>query len=82
MREQNQSREEGEDLHVVDFDRDFVTPFLLAMALVVVLGFQTGGFSNGQNNRAAALTWPKTRKVQRVRKERVIVEDKEDKKGR
>eukprot|EP00585_Thalassiosira_rotula_P013563 CAMPEP_0196131648 /NCGR_PEP_ID=MMETSP0910-20130528/1561_1 /TAXON_ID=49265 /ORGANISM="Thalassiosira rotula, Strain GSO102" /LENGTH=143 /DNA_ID=CAMNT_0041391131 /DNA_START=124 /DNA_END=555 /DNA_ORIENTATION=+ len=80
--QQTRPQEEGVKPHVVDFDRDFVTPFLLAMALVVVLGFQTGGFSNGPNNRTAALSWPKTRKVQRVRKERVIVEDEEDKKER
>mmetsp|Transcript_12946 Transcript_12946/g.27490 ORF Transcript_12946/g.27490 Transcript_12946/m.27490 type:complete len:142 (+) Transcript_12946:232-657(+) len=67
---------EGEEQHVVDFDRDFVTPFLLALALVVVLGFQTNGFSPGAA-RKSAFVWPKARTVQRVRRERVVVEDED-----
>lgn len=70
---------EGEEPHVVSFDRDFVTPFLLTMALVIVLGFQTNGFSNESNNaRKGAFVWPKTRKVQRIRRERVVVDDDDD----
>ena len=64
--------------HTVNFDRDFVTPFLLALAFVVVIGFQTGGFSSSE--RKGAFSWPKTRKIQRVRHERVIVDDDVDKK--
>mmetsp|Transcript_7432 Transcript_7432/g.16227 ORF Transcript_7432/g.16227 Transcript_7432/m.16227 type:complete len:150 (+) Transcript_7432:273-722(+) len=64
----------GDDPHEVDFDRDFVTPFLLSLALVVVLGFQTGGFSTDRQPRGA-FVWPKARKVQRVRRERVVVDD-------
>jgi hypothetical protein len=30
--------------HQIDFNRDFVVPCILVMALVVVLGFKTGGF--------------------------------------
>lgn len=59
----------------VDFDRDFLTPFLLSMALVVVIGFQTRGYST--NERKAAFQWPKTRRVRTVRRERVIVDDDE-----
>ncbi|KAL7537453.1 hypothetical protein ACHAWF_005765 [Thalassiosira exigua] len=66
---------DGEPLsHVVDFDRDFVTPFLLGLALVVVIGFQTGGFSS-DGPRRGAFVWPKARRVQRVRTERVVVDD-------
>ena len=66
----------------VDFDRDFVTPFLLSMAFVIVLGFQTGGFAMGANDsrRKGAFSWPKTRTVQKIRRERVIVDDDADKK--
>ena len=76
-----QSRQEplkGEEPHAVDFDRDFVTPFLLSMALVIVLGFQTNGFSGCGEQRRGAFVWPKARRVQRVRRERVIVEDEDD----
>jgi len=62
---------------VVDFDRDFVTPFLLSLAFVIVLGFQTNGFSPQSKERKGAFVWPKTRKVQKIRHERVIVEDDE-----
>ncbi|KAL7532293.1 hypothetical protein ACHAXR_004547, partial [Thalassiosira sp. AJA248-18] len=40
---------------------------------VIVIGFQTGGFSSSE--RRGGFVWPKTRKVQRVRRERVIVDD-------
>ena len=30
----------------VDFNKDFVTPFLLSMAFVVILGFRTSGFAH------------------------------------
>lgn len=75
-------QEEGGELHEVDFDRDFVTPFLLAMALVVVLGFQTNGFAMGAGDprRKGAIVWPKARTVQRVRHQRVVVDDDADKK--
>ncbi|KAL7523367.1 hypothetical protein ACHAXR_000144, partial [Thalassiosira sp. AJA248-18] len=32
----------------VNFDRDFVSPFLLGLAFVIVIGFQTGGFSSSE----------------------------------
>ena len=71
-----------EEPHKVDFDRDFVTPFLLGLALVIIVGFQTGGFryAGGQTalERRYALSWPKARRVRKVRRERVIVEDGEE----
>ena len=63
---------EGEEPHAIDFDRDFVWPFLLSLAFVIVIGFQTNGFTG---ERRAALVWPKARTVQRVRRERVVVDD-------
>ena len=67
--------QEGEDeQHIVDFDRDFVTPFLLALAFVVVLGFQTNGFNpQSAANRKGVFVWPSTRR--KVRRERIVVDD-------
>jgi len=68
--------------HTVDFDRDFVTPFLLGLAFVIVIGFQTGGFKGGDaagaGGRKFALSWPKAKRVRKVRRERVIVDDDAD----
>jgi hypothetical protein len=50
---------------------------------VIIIGFQTGGFryAGGQTalERRYALSWPKARRVRKVRRERVIVEDGEEK---
>jgi len=59
--------------HEVDFDRDFLNPFLLSMALVVVLGFQTRGYSTKE--RQYFLQWPKARKVKKITRKRVVVDD-------
>ena len=73
--------------HTVDFDRDFVTPALLGLAFVIIIGFQTGGFRiiggqgeerEGGERRRYALSWPKARRVRKVRREIVIVEDDND----
>ena len=81
---------EGQDPHTIDLDRDFMTPFLLGLAFVIVIGFQTGGFrvAGGMTamERKFALSWPKAKRVRKVRRERVIVEDEngdlDDKKDR
>mmetsp|Transcript_26076 Transcript_26076/g.40958 ORF Transcript_26076/g.40958 Transcript_26076/m.40958 type:complete len:156 (-) Transcript_26076:153-620(-) len=79
---------EGDEPHTIDLDRDFVTPFLLGLALVIVVGFQTKGFTvaGGMSGmeRQFALQWPKARRVRKIRRERVIVEDEDvdDKKER
>ena len=66
--------QEGEEEHIVDFDRDFVTPFLLALAFVIVLGFQTNGFNpQSAAKRKGVFVWPSTRR--KVRRERIIVDD-------
>ena len=47
------------------------------MAFVIVIGFQTNGFAFGAKDarRKGAFVWPKTRTVQKIRRERVIVDD-------
>ena len=72
-------RGDSKEVNEVNFDQDFVTPFLLALALVIVLGFQTNGFSmNSGDKRRGAFVWPKARTVKRVRRERVVVDDDDD----
>lgn len=70
--------------HEIDFDTDFVTPALLGLAFVIVIGFQTGGFQTswggggggrGGMERKFALSWPKAKRIRKVRRERVIIED-------
>mmetsp|Transcript_19352 Transcript_19352/g.28874 ORF Transcript_19352/g.28874 Transcript_19352/m.28874 type:complete len:154 (+) Transcript_19352:158-619(+) len=72
---------EGQEPHTIDLDRDFMTPFLLGLAFVIVIGFQTGGFrvAGGMTamERKFALSWPKAKRVRKVRRERVIVEDED-----
>jgi len=66
--------QEDEEQHIVDFDRDFVTPFLLALAFVIVLGFQTNGFNpQSAAKRKGVFVWPSTRR--KVRRERIVVDD-------
>lgn len=79
------NKDDDEEAHTIDFDRDFVTPFLLGLAFVIVIGFQTGGFKIGSGSgsgsggssleRKFALSWPKAKRIRKVRRERVIVED-------
>lgn len=48
----------------ISFDQDFVMPFLLAIAMVAVLFFQTGGFSS--NKVKPIVAWPKVRRVKKI----------------
>ena len=74
------TEDDEDEPHEVNFDRDFVTPFLLALAFVIVIGFQTSGFSkDAGSGRKGAFAWPTTKRVQKIRRERVIVDD-DDKK--
>ena len=72
------TNDDEEEPHEVDFDRDFVTPFLLSLAFVIVLVFQTNGFSGERKKKRGPFVWPKARKVQKIRRERVIVDDSDD----
>jgi len=48
----------------LSLDRDFVLPFLLALAFVFVIGLQTGGFRTGKAEPLIA--WPKVKRVKKV----------------
>ena len=62
----------------ISFDTDFVMPFLLALALSIVIGFQTGGFSS--NKVKPLISWPKVRRVKKIirKKKGEAAEDRED----
>jgi hypothetical protein len=56
----------------VDFDNDFVFPFLMALVLVMVLSIQTKGFTGSM---APLVRWPKVRRRKKIIRKRVIVDD-------
>jgi hypothetical protein len=47
-----------------NIERDFVTPFLLALAFVIIIGFQTSGFR--QTNAQPLVQWPKVKRVKKI----------------
>jgi len=51
------------DRHL-SFDQDFVLPFLLALAMAIVVGFQTGGFTSRKVKPLIA--WPKVKRVKKI----------------
>lgn len=48
----------------LSFDQDFALPFALALALCLVVGFQTGGFAT--NKPRPLISWPKVRRRKKV----------------
>lgn len=52
----------------LDFDTDFVVPFLLAEAFAMVIAFQTRGFSTKEVE--PLVKWPKVRRKKVIRKVR------------
>ena len=54
----------------LSFDHDFALPFTLALAMCIVIGFQTGGFSN--SNAKPLVAWPKVRKRQKIVHKHVV----------
>lgn len=48
----------------ISLDRDFLTPFLLAMAVVIVVGIQTAGFKSKSVQPIVA--WPNVKPVQKI----------------
>lgn len=66
----------GDPDKTVDFDNDFVFPFLLALAMVLVVGFQTGGFTS--KSAKPLVAWPKVRRKKKVIYKRVIVDDEDE----
>jgi hypothetical protein len=52
----------------LSFDLDFVVPFLLALALSVLIGFQTNGFTTQEIK--PIVSWPKVRRVKTIVKKK------------
>jgi hypothetical protein len=50
----------------IDFDTDFVIPFLLALSMCVVIGFQTRGYKSKQIE--PLVQWPKIRRKKVIKK--------------
>ena len=48
----------------LSFDQDFLIPFLLALAMVVVLAIQTNGFT--QKEVQPMVQWPQVKRVKKV----------------
>jgi len=57
----------------INFDRDFIYPFLMALALVVVVAIQTGGFSSYV--AAPLVSWPQVVKKVTVVRKKVYLDD-------
>lgn len=70
---QNKYSTDGDREKPIDFDRDFVFPFLMSMVVVVVIGVQTHGFKSYQT--APLVQWPKVVKKKKVVRKRVILDD-------
>lgn len=63
----------GDTPKTLNFDRDFIYPFLMALALVVVIAIQTGGFSS--YTAAPLVAWPKVVKQVTVVRKKVYLDD-------
>jgi len=50
--------------HKLSIDRDFVMPFLLSLAMTVVIGLQTSGYK--ENKVKPLVPWPKVKRVKKV----------------
>ena len=60
------------DARLIDFDKDFVFPFMLTLVLICIVGFQTSGFT--RNEPKPFIAWPKVRRKRKVIHRRVIVD--------
>lgn len=56
----------------IQFDVDFVLPFLLALALVIIISFQTRGFST---KVTPLVQWPKVKRKRKIIRKQVIVDE-------
>lgn len=63
----------GKDPEPMDFDRDFVYPFLVTIVLVVVVSIQTGNFSSYQ--ATPIVSWPKVVKKKKIIHKTVLLDD-------
>eukprot|EP00934_Nitzschia_sp_Nitz4_P002437 Nitzschia sp. Nitz4//scaffold64_size103689//48728//49159//NITZ4_004435-RA/size103689-processed-gene-0.101-mRNA-1//-1//CDS//3329556127//2432//frame0 len=64
----------------LSFDQDFALPFALTLAMCIVIGFQTSGFSSKQAKPLVA--WPKVKKRRKIIHKHVVkgqsIEEDED----
>eukprot|EP00558_Chaetoceros_sp_UNC1202_P005346 CAMPEP_0197236122 /NCGR_PEP_ID=MMETSP1429-20130617/3359_1 /TAXON_ID=49237 /ORGANISM="Chaetoceros sp., Strain UNC1202" /LENGTH=149 /DNA_ID=CAMNT_0042694867 /DNA_START=96 /DNA_END=545 /DNA_ORIENTATION=+ len=63
----------GKDPRPMNFDRDFIFPFLMTLVLVVVVSIQTGNFSSYKAN--PLVSWPKVVKKRKIIRRTVVVDD-------
>ena len=61
------------DDNPINFDRDFVYPFMITLLTACVLWYQTKGFTNA--NPKPVVTWPKVKKNRRVIRRTVVVDE-------
>ena len=54
----------------IRIEADFVFPFMLTLLLVLVVGYQTGGFTSSKPK--PALQWPKVQKQRKVIHKHVV----------
>ena len=57
----------------MNFDRDFVYPFLVTVVLVVIVSIQTGNFSSYK--ASPLVSWPKVVKKRKIVRKTVILDD-------
>ena len=60
----------------LSLDQDFVMPFLLALAMAVVIGIQTSNFTTSKVQPLVA--WPKVKRVKRIKKVYKSQRDKDE----
>jgi hypothetical protein len=48
----------------LSFDQDFVVPFLLALAMAIIIGIQTGGYT--ATTITPLIPWPKVKRVKKI----------------
>ena len=71
-RASNGAKEEKE----INVDRDFIYPFILTLATVSVLWYQTKGFSTQE--AAPLVAWPKVKRKKKIVRRTVVVDDEEE----
>lgn len=57
----------------MNFDRDFVYPFLVTVVLVVIVSIQTGNFSSYK--ASPLVSWPKVVKKRKIVRKTVVLDD-------
>ena len=62
--------------HELNLDRDFIYPFMLALSLSILIGFQTRGFS--KEKPESLIAWPKVKKQKKIVHKHVVVGDKKN----